>query len=722
MVTYGTGTKSVLRHLLLTSALLATAFVTVGAAETTDELGVAVRAAAAAVNPSVVRLRVIGGERTVDGEKVTSLVTTGLVVSENGEILTSQFAVQGNPEAVLIETMSGKRTSATIVATDHLRRLVLLKAKDGEWTPATAASPETVHVGQYSVAVGRFYSGSSSSLSVGIVSAVNRIHGLAIQTDAKVSPVNYGGPLTDLHGKVLGVLVPLSPNGQGNANAGIEWYDSGIGFAIPLSDAMKAVERLREGNDLRPGKLGLRLTAAGLYSDRILVDEVVRGGPAQIAGLKKGDRLRKVNGTVIERMGILEEAVSSRYAGDRLVLELERSTELLTLDMTLVEEMPEFKPGWLGLMTVRAKTGPAPNAIAAKLLQGMQKLKGDPEDSPEPAEEPVEDASEADAKAANTPDSVSLLTLNGSPAAQAKLPAVLELVSLSGAKTSSPLELNQAVRNLQADMEVDLEYRVPGASEVLQVKLNAIAIPEQLPEIPSGVLEAMQRVAADSAVVETTAEADPAAVPPDDQKEQENLRTTDGITRREWPFEDRGQCVSLSSSESGLILPGIIILLSGGTESEDALLQQWKPYLKSHALTLAIPVNPEKSLLTPDDLPLVMTSLQALASGGRADLRRLVVVGSREQVPLVWQLLFGGPSPIRSAVLTEGWFAGSDAESVEGQGHSILYLDPAGSRESSALLNESLLTLRNRGFRVFRPADDSVEQSIADLSLLLRSF
>lgn len=721
MVTDWMGTQAVLRHLLITPAMLVAVGLSVAFAEATDELGVTVRAAVAAVNPSVVRLRVIGGERTVDGEKVTSLVTTGLVVSESGEILTSQFAVQGNPEAVLIETMLGQRTSATIVATDHLRRLVLLKAKDGEWTPVTAASPETVHVGQYAVAVGRFHSGTSSSLSVGIVSAVNRIHGLAIQTDAKISPVNYGGPLTDLQGKVLGVLVPLSPNGQGNANAGIEWYDSGIGFAIPLSDAMKSVERLREGKDLRPGKLGLRLTAAGLYSDRILVEEVVRGGPAEIAGLKKGDRLRKVNGNVIQRMGILEEAVSSRYAGDRLVLEFERSTETLTLEITLVDKMPEFKPGWLGLMTVRGKTGPAPNPVVTKVLEGLQKQKGDPGDSPDPGEKPVKDVA-ADAAVAKASDSVTLLTLNDSPAAQAKLPAVLELLSLSGAKTSSTLELSQAVRSLQADVEVELEYRVPGASEVSRVKLTAAANPEQLPRIPSEVLETMQRIAAESAVVEKNAEADPAIVVPDDQKDQENLRTTDGITRRELSFEARGQCVALSTSEAGSVLPGVIILLSGGTESEDELLQNWKPYLKSHALTLAIPVNPEKSLLTPDDLPLVMASLQALASGGRADLRRLVVVGSREQVPLVWQLLFGGPSPFRSAVLTDGWIAGSDAESVEGQGHSILYLDPAGSRESSTLLNESLLTLRNRGFRVFRSVDGSMEQSIADLSLLLRTF
>ena len=100
-----------------------------------DELGDAVRHAVGIADPSVVRLLVIGGEQTVDGDKVSSLVTTGVVVSGDGEILTSQFALKGNPEAVLAEDLEGRRTNVEIIATDHLRRLVLLKARGGQWIP-----------------------------------------------------------------------------------------------------------------------------------------------------------------------------------------------------------------------------------------------------------------------------------------------------------------------------------------------------------------------------------------------------------------------------------------------------------------------------------------------------------------------------------------------------------------------------------------------------------
>ena len=85
-------------------------------------------------------------------------------------------------------------------------------------------------------------------VSVGIISALNRIWGKALQTDAKVSPTNYGGPLVDLEGRVQGILVPASPRAEGET-AGFEWYDSGIGFAIPLEDINAVLPRLKQGQE-----------------------------------------------------------------------------------------------------------------------------------------------------------------------------------------------------------------------------------------------------------------------------------------------------------------------------------------------------------------------------------------------------------------------------------------------------------------------------------------
>src|SRR5438045_3720475 len=94
-------------------------------------------------------------------------------------------------------------------------------------------APSVVHIQTTgALALGRTWASADAppSVSVGIISALDRIWGKAVQTDAKVSPVNYGGPLVDVQGRVQGILVPASPRGQ-DETAGHEWYDSGIGFA-----------------------------------------------------------------------------------------------------------------------------------------------------------------------------------------------------------------------------------------------------------------------------------------------------------------------------------------------------------------------------------------------------------------------------------------------------------------------------------------------------------
>ena len=103
-----------------------------------------------------------------------------------------------------------------------------------------------MRVGQWAIAVGRTFESDRPNMAVGILSAVERIWGKAIQTDAAVSPNNYGGPLVDIRGRVMGVLVPLSPEAAGEV-AGMEWYDSGIGFAIPMEHIQPGLAAAEKG-------------------------------------------------------------------------------------------------------------------------------------------------------------------------------------------------------------------------------------------------------------------------------------------------------------------------------------------------------------------------------------------------------------------------------------------------------------------------------------------
>jgi S1-C subfamily serine protease len=680
-----------------------------------DELGQAVRTAVREVDPSVVRLRVIGGEQSVDGDKVSSLVTTGVVISDAGEILTSEFALQGKPEAILAEDNAGHRTNVEIVATDHLRRLVLLKAKEGKWAAAKSATGESIKIGQWSVAMGRFYAAESSNVSVGIVSALHRIHGLAIQSDAKISPVNYGGPLINLQGQVMGILVPLSPRGQGSSSSGVEWYDSGIGFAIPMEAALRSAERLRSGSDLKAGKLGVKLAAAGVFSSRIRIERVVPKGPADAAGLRKDDVLVSVNNRLIERMSILEEAVASSYAGDSLQIAIKRGSQDLSFAVTLAEELPVANPGYIGFLTTRiarkAPEGGMPDPAAiARLLQNL------PLEPKLPAEQ-KSDEGKTDEKS----DAVPLLVVNESSAAKSGLPQRVEVMKINGTATPDTGELFTALADFQAGDKLAIDYRIPGQTDLKSAEITTESRPENVTRLSAELLNEISVVSHES-LAKLQAEKDATKDAPAGEEETPKEGSTNNVERREISFDERGRAIVFGSSNPSGILPGIVILLSAETESEDQILTRWKPFLDSHKLIVAIPVNPEKSRLTPDDIPLVMTMIQSLAGRSKADLRRIVVVGNREQAPLAWQLIFGGPSPIRGIALNNGWISSTEAGGVDGADKSVLLLDQPTTNQAQALMAQCQDALRKSGFWAARPADSETERTIADWSMLLRSF
>jgi serine protease Do len=266
-----------------------------------DDAGQTVRSAIDRVSAAVVRIRIIGNPAAAD-MAVSSRVTTGLAISKDGFVLTSTFGLTGQAAGVFVEDMQGERYAASVVARDHVRKLALLKCEQGRFPVAAYAERQWPVVGATAIAAGRLYGGSVPSVSVGIVSAVNRIFGLAIQTDAKISPVNYGGPLLDLEGRVLGILVPLSPSDAADSiEAGVEWYDSGIGFAIPIADALKSATALRGGEDRVRGNMGIGLSTRNPLATEFNIAVVHPSSPAARAELQKGDVISEVNGVAIER-------------------------------------------------------------------------------------------------------------------------------------------------------------------------------------------------------------------------------------------------------------------------------------------------------------------------------------------------------------------------------------------------------------------------------------
>ena len=276
----------------------------------------ALRAAVDRVAPSVVRIETLGGLEAADGMLVGTGPSTGVAVSEDGYILSSAFHFVQRPPSILVTLPQGNRVAARIVARDHGRQLVLLKVETDQRLTVPEIVPRSeLEVGQWTIAVGHTYANNVPNRSVGILSATSRMWGRAVQTDANVSPANYGGPLIDVRGRVIGILVPMAPDGQSEL-AGAEWYDSGIGFAIPLADLMNRLDAMKQGTDLHPGLLGVSLKGTDIYALPATIAACPAKSPARQAGLQVGDTIVEINGVAIRRQAQLRHALGPLLAGD----------------------------------------------------------------------------------------------------------------------------------------------------------------------------------------------------------------------------------------------------------------------------------------------------------------------------------------------------------------------------------------------------------------------
>jgi len=283
----------------------------------------AFRAATEKIQPSLVTIESYGGVAAVQGKiggirKQGEGNTTGIVISADGYVVTSTFNFIQKPPVITVVTSDGNRHTARLMGRDKIRKICLLKI-DGvsDLQVPEIVDPKDVAVGQWAVSIGVGYGDMSPAVSTGIISAKNRIGGKAIQTDANISPANYGGPLVDIKGRMIGLCVPMDPQSQA-AGAGVQWYDSGIGFAIPLTLDSPVIERLKvEGAEVIPPWLGLKLMAVperkGLW-----VEEVVRDSPADKAGIRREDCIRKIDGEEVFDMLKLRQ-VLSRFEGGQEV-------------------------------------------------------------------------------------------------------------------------------------------------------------------------------------------------------------------------------------------------------------------------------------------------------------------------------------------------------------------------------------------------------------------
>jgi serine protease Do len=250
---------------------------------------------------------------------------SGVIISADGYILTNNHVVEGAKEVIV--TLADKQEhKAQIVGRDPKTDLAVLKIKPVNTLPsANMGDSERLRVGDWVVAIGNPF-GLSHTVTSGIVSAKGRVIGAGpyddfIQTDASINPGNSGGPLFNMRGEVVGINTAIIPHGQG------------IGFAIPVNTAKPLIPQLVNNGRVIRGYLGVSIQAINpdlakaMKLDDVegaLVSDVVSGGPAEKAGIKRGDVIVSFKNEMVEESHDLPAIVAATPVGKEVTVNVIR--------------------------------------------------------------------------------------------------------------------------------------------------------------------------------------------------------------------------------------------------------------------------------------------------------------------------------------------------------------------------------------------------------------
>ena len=285
------------------------------------------------------------------GERIEKGMGTGIIISEQGHLLTNNHVVAG-ADSIEVELSDSRTFEATIVGTDPKSDVAVLKIEAKGLRPAVLGNSDLVETGDWVLAIGSPF-GLEQTVTAGIVSAKGRsVVGITdyedfLQTDAAINPGNSGGPLVNLEGKVIGLNTAIASRGGGF---------NGVGFAIPINMAKYVSQSIMEHGKVVRGRIGAAIQTLdeGLADSfhfpgetGVLVGDIVPGSPAEKAGLKIGDIVMEYNGKAMATGNQLRTAVAQTKPDTRSTLKIFRKGKTLELPITigtLNEEEEELRP------------------------------------------------------------------------------------------------------------------------------------------------------------------------------------------------------------------------------------------------------------------------------------------------------------------------------------------------------------------------------------------
>ncbi len=280
-------------------------------------------------------------------ERKTTALGSGVIVNEEGYILTNNHVVE-NGEEIIVKLDDRREFDAEIIGTDSRTDLAVIKIDAKDLPAVVLGDSEALRVGEWVSAIGSpLREDLAHTITAGIVSAKGRnlsiggSSGSFIQTDAAINPGNSGGALVNIRGELVGINTAIATDG-GRGNIG-------IGFAIPINLAKKIMQDLIEDGKVSRAWVGVSLqpiddaTAKANEMTDIkgaLVNSVVEDSPADEYGLEIGDIIIKVNDDDVKDVGHLQYLIASKEIDEKIKLTILRNGKQKTIKVKLAE-MPE---------------------------------------------------------------------------------------------------------------------------------------------------------------------------------------------------------------------------------------------------------------------------------------------------------------------------------------------------------------------------------------------
>ena len=277
-----------------------------------------------------------------DREMKQQSLGSGFIIDKNGYIMTNNHVVAG-AEEIKVRLADGREFKAKVVGRDSKTDLALIKISSlfKSLPVLPLGDSDTIRVGDWVLAIGNPF-GLGHTVTQGIISATGRVIGSGpyddfLQTDAPINPGNSGGPLINLKGEVIGINSAIIATGQG------------IGFAIPSNIAKNVVSQLREKGKVVRGWIGVTIQSVtpeiaqsfGLKEAKgALVADVIAGGPADKAGIKRGDVILTFDGKNIKNSTDLPWLVAETPVGKTVDVKIIRNGKEMNVKMK-IEELTE---------------------------------------------------------------------------------------------------------------------------------------------------------------------------------------------------------------------------------------------------------------------------------------------------------------------------------------------------------------------------------------------